>query len=67
MSKPNSNPRTQPGETYTLTVSEREFATVLAALRLWQHTLGPYSDFFYRFDQLTNVEIDALAERLNFE
>ncbi|KKL28808.1 hypothetical protein LCGC14_2371380 [marine sediment metagenome] len=52
-------------------VTERELATILAALRLWQG--GPRHDLMNiatndgEFVQLSGAEIDVLAERLNFE
>jgi hypothetical protein len=56
-----------------LQVSERELATILAALRLWQregHRLGDCEDEIatdgQTLDRLTDTEIDLLCERLNF-
>jgi hypothetical protein len=59
-----------------LVISIRELATVLAALRTWQHELDAGSQGErthllddYHFDSkntpLTAAEIDALCERLN--
>jgi hypothetical protein len=49
--------------------SERELATVLAALRYWQHDLaendGPISEHFTEHSPLMVEEIDDLCERLN--
>ena len=63
-------------------LSDSELATVLAALREWQRTLGPdnlpaqanahttFADFFNGWDgtltPLSREEIDAMCERLNF-
>jgi hypothetical protein len=54
----------------TITVSSRELATVLAALRRWKRDLaeneeGPICDHFTDCTPLTAVEIDDLCERLN--
>ena len=67
-----SDPRKQSGETLTLIVSEREFATILAGLRCFkpkQHNgiTGGVEEYFHRFDPLSEIECDELAERLNFE
>ena len=54
-------------------LSERELATVMAALRNWQidglnEDLGEaFSGHFEEHEQLTDEEIDALVERLNAE
>lgn len=54
-------------------LSERELATVLAALRYWQQDLAdndecPISEgHFEDHDPLTVDEIDDLCERLNAE
>lgn len=51
-------------------LTDRELATVLAALRYWQQDLaenpdGPISEHFESHSPLTSDEIDALCERLN--
>jgi hypothetical protein len=51
-------------------LTDRELATVLAALRYWQQDLaenddGPISDHFIDHTPLTVEEIDDLCERLN--
>ena len=50
-------------------LSDRELATVLAALRYWQQDLaendGPISEHFDEHTPLTVEEIDDLCERLN--
>jgi hypothetical protein len=55
-------------------LSDRELATLLAALRYWQQNLalaalhpkdGPISSHFDEHPPLTVEEIDALCERLN--
>jgi hypothetical protein len=53
-------------------LSDRELATVLAALRLWQRTFAanasgclPQDHFNDRITPLTEHEIDDLCERLN--
>ena len=53
-------------------ITDRELATILAALRLWQasgvFTKGPFMDIATNGDELTPLsdgEIDLLAERLN--
>ena len=56
-------------------LSDRELATVLAALRYWQQDLdtqdsndegsGPISPHFDEHEPLTSDQIDALCERLN--
>ena len=51
--------------------AEREHATVLAALRLWQeadeHNIGDLRDIAEAAgDPLSNEEIDVLCERINF-
>lgn len=54
-------------------MTDRELATVLAALRYWQQDLEandapPISaDFFAECEPLTSEEIDGLCERLNSE
>jgi hypothetical protein len=53
-----------------VTLSLKELATVLAALRYWQQDLaanpeGPISEHFERFRPLTVEQIDRLCERLN--
>jgi len=49
--------------------TDRELATVLAALRYWQQDLsendGPISEHLDEHAPLTVVEIDDLCERLN--
>lgn len=52
--------------------SDRELATILAALRYWQQDLaansdGPISEHFAETTPLTVAEIDNLCERLNCE
>lgn len=58
----------------TIEITERELATVLAALRYWQQDLvinqdGPVSPdhFDDEITPLTGEEIDELCERLNYE
>jgi hypothetical protein len=50
-------------------ISDRELATVLAALRYWQQDLAendrPISEHFESETPLTVEEIDMLCERLN--
>ena len=50
-------------------LTERELATVLAALRYWQQDLaeneGPISEHFAEVTPLSVEEIDDLCERLN--
>ena len=53
-------------------LSEKELATVLAALREWQVSkiaktalVSEYSDYFDGVGVLTDDEIDELCERLN--
>ena len=51
-------------------LSDRELATVLAALRYWQDEMAPYEDgstseHFQEVTPLTTKEIDDLCERLN--
>ena len=54
-----------------LSVTPREFATVLAALRLWQEQDAPPARQYDiatdcgEFEPLGNDEINALCERLN--
>jgi hypothetical protein len=53
-----------------LRLSDRELATVLAALRYWQQDLAvnedpPISEHFEKADSLTVEEIDELCEKLN--
>ncbi len=53
-------------------LSDRELATLLAALRYWQQDLteseeGPISEHFEDVEPLTVEEIDDLCERLNTE
>lgn len=56
-------------------VSERELATILAALRLFQSNYDSenseyqeiFSLHFEDYTPLTNQEIDSLCERLNYE
>jgi len=51
--------------------TDRELATVLAALRYWQHDLaendGPISEHFAQETPLSVEEIDDLCERLNLD
>jgi hypothetical protein len=56
-------------------LKSRELATVLAALRFWQESLGPddepaeagdkWAEFFVEHNALSRNEIDSLCERLN--
>ncbi|MCI0457788.1 MAG: hypothetical protein L0Z62_12540 [Gemmataceae bacterium] len=53
-------------------LSDRELATVLAALRFWQDEMGPhahaggcYPEHFEGTQPLDSREIDELCERLN--
>jgi hypothetical protein len=52
-------------------LSERELATVLAALRYWQEEMSPHdnaascSEHFGEVEPLTADEIDDFCERLN--
>ena len=55
-----------------MNLSDREMATVLAALRYWQDEMGchgraAYPEHFEETEPLTAPEIDALCERLNAE
>ena len=51
--------------------TDREVATMLAALRLWQAShehgedLAPYIGHFEKHQPLSSLEIDELCERLN--
>ena len=53
------------------TFSDRELATMLAALRLWQASqdhgedLTPYEGHFEEQQPLSSLEVDELCERLN--
>ena len=53
------------------TFSDRELATMLAALRLWQasqdngEALTPYMGHFEEQQPLSSLEVDELCERLN--
>lgn len=56
-----------------IVLSERELATLLAALRRWQQDLEANADSFVDMDHfderimpLASEEIDELCERLNF-
>ncbi len=54
-----------------ISITEREHATILAALRLWQeadeHNRGDLSDIAEKAGvPLGNEEIDLLCERINF-
>jgi hypothetical protein len=58
----------------TSSQADRELATILAALRYWQReglsSAGHEQDIAsngYRFEALSEQEIDTLCERLNFE
>ncbi len=55
----------------TMQVTNRELATVLAALRYWQQDPaendGPISEHFTEHTPLGVEEIDDLCERLSFE
>jgi hypothetical protein len=50
-------------------LSDRELATVLAALRFWQDEMDGdencYPEHFAEVTRLSHQEIDALCERLN--
>jgi hypothetical protein len=52
-------------------LTDRELATVLAALRLWQaayehgEDLAPYAGHFAEVSPLSSHDIDELCERLN--
>jgi hypothetical protein len=54
-------------------MSERELATVLAALRYWQQDLNANDsppidgEHFAECEPLSSEEIDALCERLNLQ
>jgi hypothetical protein len=52
-----------------MTVSDRELATILAALRLFQANFAPNAEpfacFFVEHSPLSPEEIDELCERLN--
>ena len=55
-----------------MNLSDRELATVLAALRYWQDVMYPYGaaaypEHFEETEPLTAREIDDLCERLNAE
>ncbi len=61
----------QKKRTVKIVVTEREHATILAALRLWQeadeHNRGDLCDIAEEAGvSLSNEEIDALCERINF-
>ena len=56
---------------FNISITEREHATILAALRLWQeadeHNKGDLSDIAEAVGvPLSNEEIDVLCERINF-
>jgi len=56
---------------FHISITEREHATILAALRLWQeadeHNKGDLSDIAEAVGvPLCNEEIDVLCERINF-
>jgi len=56
---------------FNISITEREHATILAALRLWQeadeHNRGDLRDIAEAVGvPLSNEEIDALCERINF-
>lgn len=53
-----------------MNISNKETATILAALRYWQQDLDandepPISDHFYDEEPLTSCEIDVLCEHIN--
>ncbi len=57
-----------------MTLTDREFATVLAALRFWQPNMSESEleecsgmGHFYDVSPLTHDEIDALCDKLNSE
>ena len=61
----------QKKQRFHISVTEREHATILAALRLWQeadeHNRGDLRDIAEAVGiPLGNDEIDALCERINF-
>jgi hypothetical protein len=56
---------------FNISITEREHATILAALRLWQeadqHNRGDLRDIAEGAGvPLSNEEIDVLCERINF-
>ncbi len=56
---------------FNISITEREHATILAALRLWQeadeHNRGDLRDIAEAVGvPLSNEEIDVLCERINF-
>jgi hypothetical protein len=60
----------QKGPSFHISITEREHATILAALRLWQeadeHNRGDLRDIAETHGvPLSNNEIDALCERIN--
>jgi len=60
----------QKGSTLHISITEREHATILAALRLWQeadeHNKGDLRDIAEAPGvPLSNLEIDTLCERIN--
>jgi len=59
-------------KTIHLKISEREFHTILAALRLWQETTNRYEDWIGEISTnqgavvpLNDEEIEDLCERIN--
>lgn len=58
-------------DTVTVTISKRELATVLAALRYWQNDLDDqsltegFADHFTEYSRLDATEVDVLCEQLN--
>jgi hypothetical protein len=63
-----------PQERLEISITEREHATILAALRLWQQDAAHVADGDGSIlaiaeeagDALSNGEVDALCERVNF-
>jgi hypothetical protein len=56
---------------FNISITEREYATILAALRLWQeadeHNKGDLREIAEAAGvPLSNKEIDVLCERINF-
>lgn len=61
----------QKKRSFNISITEREHATILAALRLWQeadeHNRGDLGDIAEAAGvPLSNNEIDGLCERINF-
>ena len=69
-----SDPRKQHGKTFDLTVSERQLATILAALHHWRLDLASngcsaadFPEYFREKDPLSCVEVMELSDSLNFD